>query len=285
MERISKRTHIEGLNQLLTSLRNLMGDSCTYPSTSNTNTTTTTKDFVCEICTETKTTSESIFPINGCTHVYCTDCMVHYVTSKLEENTTNICCPEPGCEVSLNLEDCLLVLPQGVCDKWGDALCEAAIGGSQKFYCPFKDCSAMLVNDDIGGGGGGGGKGKVPDQIKEAECPYCFRLFCAQCRVPWHAEIGCKEFQKLHKDEREREDILLMKMAGNKNWRRCPSCRIYVERKEGCRYIKCSGSIKSISVELHSVMAAGVLRLTKKLITVQNAMPHGGNGDISAGMM
>ncbi|KAM7280166.1 hypothetical protein ACFE04_007300 [Oxalis oulophora] len=27
--------------------------------------------------------------------------------------------------------------------------------------------------------------------IKESECPYCRRLFCAQCKVPWHAGVQC----------------------------------------------------------------------------------------------
>jgi len=57
-------------------------------------------------------------------------------------------------------------------------LVEKEIPSSQKFYCPFKDCSALLLKD-------------VPEVrsstepavvvIKESECPECRRLFCAQC--------------------------------------------------------------------------------------------------------
>ena len=55
----------------------------------------------------------------------------------------------------------------------------------------------------------------------------------------WYSEIDCEEFQKLLKDERDREDIMLMKLAEDRYWRRCPTCRFYVERTEGCRYITC----------------------------------------------
>jgi hypothetical protein len=50
-------------------------------------------------------------------------------------------------------------------------------------FCPFKNCSVLLVNDrDVG--------------VTSAECPSCHRLFCAQCKVPWHGGINCQEFQQ-----------------------------------------------------------------------------------------
>ena len=54
--------------------------------------------------------------------------------------------------------------------------------GLKKFYCPYKDCSAMLVDD--------GG-----ELVTASECPNCRRLFCAQCRVSWHASIECRDFK------------------------------------------------------------------------------------------
>lgn len=181
--------------------------------------------FVCEICAEQKTAHKS-FHIKGCSHVYCTDCMVKYVAAKLEENITAIRCPVVDCRGLLEPEYCRDILPQDVFDRWGAALCEAMIPGAQKFYCPFKDCSAMLIADG-------------EEVIWESECPTCRRLFCAQCQVPWHSGINCIEFQKLNKDEREREDILLMNVAKKEKWKRCPNCRYYVEKKDGCMYMKC----------------------------------------------
>ncbi|KAE9587650.1 putative transcription factor C2H2 family [Lupinus albus] len=182
--------------------------------------------FLCHICTETKTLNDA-FRIQNCSHSYCTDCVVMYVESKLEDNVVKIRCPEPECELGLlELYGCRGILPKEMFDRWGDALCEAMILENEKFYCPFKDCSALLVND--------GG-----ELVKESECPNCRRLFCAQCRVSWHDEIECDEFQKLNKDEREKEDIMLMQLANNNKWSRCPKCKFYVERSEGCLYIKC----------------------------------------------
>ncbi|TYJ32492.1 hypothetical protein E1A91_A05G038900v1 [Gossypium mustelinum] len=157
---------------------------------------------------------------------YCTDCMIKYVASKLQDRITAISCPVENCGGLLEPEYCRNILPKEVFDRWGDALCEAMVLGLQSFYCPYKDCSMLLIDD--------GG-----EAVKESECPNCRRLFCAQCKVPWHAELECGEFQRLHKDEREKEDIMLMKLAKEKKWARCPNCRFVVKRTQGCRFMRC----------------------------------------------
>ncbi|XP_058209474.1 E3 ubiquitin-protein ligase RSL1-like [Rhododendron vialii] len=187
---------------------------------------TTTITFVCEICIETKPNSES-FTVMGCTHSYCSDCMVKYVRSKLDQNITRISCPVSDCSKgALDPEHCRPILPPEVFDKWGSALCESVFIASEKFYCPFKDCSALMIDD-------GGGA------IAEAECPNCNRLFCARCKVPWHPGIECSEYQKLDEDERGREDIMLMNLAEDRMWARCPSCKIFVEKTMGCSTMVC----------------------------------------------
>ncbi|GAA0165997.1 ubiquitin-protein ligase [Lithospermum erythrorhizon] len=187
--------------------------------------------FICEICTDSIPVHDK-FRIKDCGHFYCSMCVAHYVASKIEENVTRISCPVSGCHGTLEPQNCRGILPKQVFDRWGDALCEGVILDWQKFYCPFKDCSALLIDDDGGGKFGGG-------VIRESECPNCRRLFCVQCKVPWHPDVDCADFQKLNVDEREREDILLINLAKNKSWTRCPKCKFYVERIDGCFFIHC----------------------------------------------
>ncbi|XP_068309643.1 E3 ubiquitin-protein ligase RSL1-like [Pyrus communis] len=195
------------------------------------------KDFVCEICVESKAASES-FGIKSCRHSFCTDCMIKYVCSKLQENVTTIGCPNPDCALgTLEPEHCRSILPAKVFERWGTALCEAVIPASQKFYCPFKNCSLMLIIDN-----------DENEVVRQSECPNCKRCFCAQCLAPWHVGIDCAEFQKLNKDEREAEAIMLRNLVNKKNWRRCPNCRFYVERTEGCNLMVCSGLIAGAEV-------------------------------------
>ncbi|KAF4346570.1 hypothetical protein G4B88_025164 [Cannabis sativa] len=72
----------------------------------------------------------------------------------------------------------------------------------EKFYCPFNDCSAVLVRE-IG----------EDEVIMESECPICHRLFCARCNVGSHSKIGCEDYQRLNEDERGSEDLMVREMA------------------------------------------------------------------------
>ncbi|XP_012852686.1 PREDICTED: probable E3 ubiquitin-protein ligase RNF217 [Erythranthe guttata] len=75
--------------------------------------------------------------------------------------------------------------------------------------------------------------------VREAECPFCNRLFCARCSVTWHSGVDCEEFSKLRFDERGREDRMVHELAKKNQWQRCPRCKFFVERKEGCLHITC----------------------------------------------
>ncbi|KAI3414959.1 uncharacterized protein J3R85_015653 [Psidium guajava] len=181
--------------------------------------------FVCEICVEPRTNS-NLFRIKGCSHAYCNDCVTKYVASKLQDNVTRVGCPVLGCGGVLEPRYCRSILPPEVFDRWGNALCDALIMEMEKFYCPFKDCLALLIKD-------GGAT------VRESECLNCRRLFCLQCRVPWHAGVECRVLQKLEEGERGREDIMLMKLAEKRQWRRCPECSFYVQKIEGCSFVRC----------------------------------------------
>ncbi|KAK1287124.1 hypothetical protein QJS10_CPB19g01985 [Acorus calamus] len=123
------------------------------------------KSSLCGICFEPKSQDE-IFLTKTCEHVFCMECMGSYVASRIQDNATDVLCPDPNCDERLEMENCRPILPKEVFDRWGDALCESVILGSVKFYCPFKDCSALLIDEGV--------------VFEESECPHCHRLFCAK---------------------------------------------------------------------------------------------------------
>ncbi|KAL4285870.1 hypothetical protein AHAS_Ahas19G0029400 [Arachis hypogaea] len=99
------------------------------------------------------------------------------------------------------MEDCRNILPKKVFDLWGKLLCEAAIPEADKFYCPFKNCSALMIDD-----------GECRKLAKKFKCPHCDGMFCAQCKVAWHHGIRCKEFQGSN------GDVMMMGLAKEKSW-------------------------------------------------------------------
>ncbi|KAF7014928.1 hypothetical protein CFC21_028853 [Triticum aestivum] len=159
--------------------------------------------FDCAICMETVPGVRK-FSVGSCGHAFCSGCVAQYVAAKLGENVARVKCPDPSCKNgAVEPESCFGIISSDLLDKWGFLLCESALGG-KKMYCPFREW-----------------------------------LFCARCAAPWHAGVGCKEFQELGQDERGREDFLLRRLAGRQRWQRCPQCKMYVEKSEGCNYIKC----------------------------------------------
>lgn len=186
----------------------------------------------CAICMEAKFPFEC-FSMKGCDHMYCTSCVSQYVAAKVEDNLTSIDCPDPECRDGfLEPEMCRLILPPDVFDRWGNALCEMTLS-SIKFYCPYKDCSALLIDE-------GGDDGMA---ITDSECPHCFRLFCVQCKVPWHTGFTCKEYGELG-PERATEDLMLIQIAKTQKWQRCPKCYYFVERIAGCMFMRCRCGIQ-----------------------------------------
>ncbi|KAI9092318.1 hypothetical protein K1719_027818 [Acacia pycnantha] len=184
--------------------------------------------IICEICTDTKQITQMI-KNQTCHHSYCSDCMTKHVAAKIQDSIIAVPCPGLDCRSVFELEACRPWLPEDLSERWDKALCEVMFLQVHKFYCPFEDCSAMMLVENE----------KDQQTAGETECPVCHRVFCPRCDVPWHTRVECKKYQKLNKNKRQMEDWLLRKLAKEKRWRRCPKCKFYVERISGCERITC----------------------------------------------
>ncbi|KAJ1276825.1 hypothetical protein BS78_05G245300 [Paspalum vaginatum] len=181
---------------------------------------------VCKICLE------HVLDVHrtsrGCEHAFCAACLDRHISTKNLDGVSDVKCPGEYCGSVLDPELCHGIISRETFEGWGAALCKSMVlRDSNVFYCPFKDCSEMMV-DDHGG-----------EVVTESECPVCRRLFCARCRVPWHAGITCDEYEQLAPGDRGKEDLVALEMAKEKKWKRCPGCKLLVERHEGCVHINC----------------------------------------------
>ncbi|KAL6661594.1 hypothetical protein ACP70R_000978 [Stipagrostis hirtigluma subsp. patula] len=187
----------------------------------------------CSICLEPMAPSDAHRGGRTCAHAFCRACLAGHVRARVESRGGGgavVRCPEPSCGGELDPELCRGALPHDVFERWCAALCEALFLGARRTYCPFPDCSEMMVADE----------GEPEGCVTQSECQVCRRLFCARCRVaPWHAGVSCDEFGRLGKGDRGREDMMLLEMAKEKKWRRCPKCEFFVEKTEGCQHIVC----------------------------------------------
>lgn len=191
----------------------------------------------CDICIESKAKCETRHSTSKCSNIYCSVCITKHITAKIQENISMITCPDSTGNETLEPHLCRDIISGQVLDRWENALCEASVLASQKIYCPFKDCSVMLVNDDDG------------VIVRSTECPHCNRLFCAHCQVPWHSDLTCDDFQEIKRGGKDA--ILLINLAKDQKWTRCPSCRFYVEKVEGCPHItEFAASLRAFSASV-----------------------------------
>ncbi|PWA79282.1 IBR domain, Zinc finger, RING/FYVE/PHD-type, E3 ubiquitin ligase RBR family [Artemisia annua] len=176
----------------------------------------------CRICLEMQDYWK-MFKNPTCSHSFCNDCTSKHATTKVQEKVINITCPEPNCNSTLDFNTLRLIIPKDILIKWDDVLCESIIPESDKFYCPFPNCSTLLIKDD--------------KSIRKTNCPVCKRSLCALCRVPWHSNLTCNEFKKL--DISKKADEMAIAFAKKNKWKQCPNCNFFVEKAAGCSHITC----------------------------------------------
>ncbi|XP_008678484.1 probable E3 ubiquitin-protein ligase RNF217 [Zea mays] len=200
---------------------------CAYASSSRPSVSVAAAVVFCKICMDVVPPSDVHRASRGCAHSFCGRCLAGYLGAKIQERIAEVRCPEERCGGVLDPELCQDILPRDVFERWGAALCESLLLGGKRAYCPFKDCSAMMLVDD-------------GSHFTESECPSCRRLFCASCNVaPWHAGVTCTEYRNLGKRDSGVEDRMLLEMAKGKKWKRCPKCEYFVEKRDGCLHITC----------------------------------------------
>ncbi|XP_031119433.1 E3 ubiquitin-protein ligase ARIH2-like isoform X2 [Ipomoea triloba] len=178
----------------------------------------------CEICLEDKGKWQMI-EHEGCSHSFCSECMSKHIIARVEANMLEVNCPGINCRSLLNASHYRHLVPKETLVRWDEAVCKSMYVDSQKLYCPYRDCSAMLVND-------------TGEAMGKSTCPLCKRSFCAACQVPWHSEFTCKKFKKLN-TQKKKEDAMVMTLAKKKHWQKCPQCKMLVEKSEGCIHMTC----------------------------------------------
>ncbi|XP_024458676.2 E3 ubiquitin-protein ligase RSL1 isoform X2 [Populus trichocarpa] len=195
-------------------------------------------NFTCEICIEPMLAIRKFKNGSLCKHPFCLDCIAKYIEVKVEETTGCIECPGLNCKQLLDPLSCNCIISKPIFEKWCDHLCDSTVLGSESCYCPYQDCSVLVLNE-------------CRDKLTKIKCPNCKKSFCFLCKIPWHAGYQCNESRHL----RDRNDILVGELIEEKKWTRCYNCGHSVERVSGCRDMKYAGLGFAINVEDHSISA------------------------------
>ncbi|CAA6661804.1 unnamed protein product [Spirodela intermedia] len=170
----------------------------------------------CAICLE-DTDPNHIFEVEGCRHRFCFSCMRQHVQVKLLHGA----------------------LPEA-CRDHGPAHSRGLHPPTEKIYCPYPRCSALMARSEAArpDRGSSSNGSRAADEPGLRKCLSCGGLFCIFCMVPWHFGISCGEYTWCHRHPRP-EDEKLQYLARRSMWRRCIKCSHMIELASGCFHVAC----------------------------------------------
>ena len=90
-------------------------------------------------------------------------------------------------------------------------------------FCPVIDCEGYMIGSRL--------KPKL-------ECPECKFVICFDCSKPWHGYFTkCSSAQNA--ENMDEDDKKYHQWELNKDVKKCPKCRMRIEKNEGCNHMTC----------------------------------------------
>ncbi|KAK6144469.1 hypothetical protein DH2020_021289 [Rehmannia glutinosa] len=187
----------------------------------------------CVICLE-ETNISQIFSIDDCMHRYCFSCVKQHVEVKLLHGVLPTC-PHEGCKTELKLDSCSKFLTPRLIDIMTQRIKEASIPVTEKVYCPYPKCSALMSKKEVLEYS----KALVGAERSGArKCVKCNGRFCIDCKVPWHNNLTCVDYKSLNPYPQP-EEAKLKNLAATNLWRQCVRCNHMIELAAGCYHMTC----------------------------------------------
>ena len=166
----------------------------------------------------------------ACGHAYCYSCLRHFLLTTSDTKQFPMSCM--GDEATCGVPIPLPVVQRFLVPAQFKRLLEVSfldyIGRNpDNFrYCTTPDCPELysLEFDSADG---------------IFRCPSCFASICVSCRED-HDGFTCGEW-RIHRDPEAQERMLEGWAEGSQNVKKCPRCRILIEKNGGCNHMTCPG--------------------------------------------
>ncbi|XP_033640973.1 probable E3 ubiquitin-protein ligase RNF217 [Asterias rubens] len=164
-----------------------------------------------------------------CSMPICDLCVQTYVREKVNRRVVIIRCLNPACHCFIFKEEILHHLSSELYDKFLRFLAEDNGDPSQK-TCPqcnriaHFDIDVMIRTH------------KTRQNEQKVACA-CGLLWCFRCHAPWHPNMSCKEY---FKGDRLLKSWAKERHFGEPNAKKCPKCKVYIQRSVGCDNMTCS---------------------------------------------
>ena len=172
----------------------------------------------CGICGDEIESSQVFKTKLKCNHTFCMDCWLEYLKEKINNaNVVKISCMQNGCGVTLDDNFIKKILGDdneliAKYDKFSNR--KKLMEKNEKIrFCPHPDCE---------------GYAEKTGKNKYVKCNFGHE-FCFECSNPPHGKKKCSEMLDKEFEEWKSHKII----------KRCPCCRMWTEKNEGCNHMTC----------------------------------------------
>jgi hypothetical protein len=182
------------------------------------------QDSKCPICYD-----EISSPVQlACGHSYCTACIRHFLTTASDTKKFPLTCmgDEDKCGIPIPIPMLQrFLLPQ----QFEHLLEMVFVTHIERFpqefkYCRTPDCRQVY-------------RCNRASTSPILHCPSCFSTVCSSCDEEPHEGMTCAE-RKLYNDPAE-QDRLNDQLAIQSGFKKCPECKVWIEKTEGCNHMSC----------------------------------------------
>ncbi|KAL1744275.1 hypothetical protein HDZ31DRAFT_39093 [Schizophyllum fasciatum] len=171
---------------------------------------------VCPVCFVEATSPVTL----RCGHSWCRECMRAFLLSSAENRLFPLSCLGNGgqCTERITHHNARAALAQPEFDRLVQAAFTAHVNArpDEFHYCPTPDCRQVYRSVAKG---------------TALQCPSCLLRICSSCHSEYHGSLRCTT------DDGAAEFEGWMKTHGVK---RCPGCKVPIERDEGCYHVTCT---------------------------------------------
>jgi hypothetical protein len=186
-----------------------------------------TNSFECPICIE------EVEPGNGyifeeCSHSYCINCLKSYLKNLINEGRVlDIKCPTPKCGTGIDYYQIKNFLDEETFSKYEEFNFLMTLKSDPSVrWCPNpKGCGNAMCREQ-------------GNTNNKAVCDKCNFEFCFECCEEWHSGT-CEEYQQW-KIENKKTDIKFSEWTKNNNTKKCPKCKIIIQKNDGCNHMTCT---------------------------------------------
>lgn len=186
----------------------------------------------CRICFD-EYGVEDLYTLENCGCRFCFSCMKRYLEVMIADgNVSSITCPDACCKRNgLLAKDEIKKLVGGpLFERYTRLRFEREVNlDPQRTFCSRAGCETVchLTSPSE----------KLPafgdTNPRPVRCPSCQYVFCAVCKGEWHDRKTCDESM------RAESDGIPFSSAEDASIKRCPICRVPIERNDGCAQMMC----------------------------------------------